>query len=112
MSHHLDGSADTTMMGVVHDALRRDIARLQTSLAGPAIPGDEHHEQQERCYGDPVDDRYDDEKLDRDAGQQAENWHVWSRGPDASNRKPRQSLDDLRRLHQRRIAMIATSANS
>ena len=34
MSHHLDGPADTTMMGVVHDALRRDIARLQTSLAG------------------------------------------------------------------------------
>jgi hypothetical protein len=41
MSHHLDGPADTTMMGVVHDALRRDIARLQTSLAGPAIPDDD-----------------------------------------------------------------------
>jgi hypothetical protein len=41
MSHHLDGPADTTMMGVVHDALRRDIGRLQTSLAPPAIPGDD-----------------------------------------------------------------------
>jgi hypothetical protein len=37
MSHHLDGPADTTMMGVVHDALRRDIARLQ-SLLPPAVP--------------------------------------------------------------------------
>ncbi|MEP7026295.1 MAG: hemerythrin domain-containing protein [Actinomycetota bacterium] len=40
MSRHPDGPADTTMMGVVHDALRRDIARLQTALAPPAIPDD------------------------------------------------------------------------
>ena len=32
--------ADTTMMGVVHDALRRDLARLQTALPGSPPPGD------------------------------------------------------------------------
>lgn len=30
--------ADTTMMGVVHDALRRDLGRLQTVLARPELP--------------------------------------------------------------------------
>jgi hypothetical protein len=38
MDRHPDSPADTTMMGVVHDALRRDIARLQASLAPPAVP--------------------------------------------------------------------------
>jgi len=33
--------ADTTMMGVVHDALRRDLARLQAVL--PASPPPDHH---------------------------------------------------------------------
>jgi hemerythrin-like domain-containing protein len=33
--------ADTTMMGVVHDALRRDLARLQTALTAPVAPDDE-----------------------------------------------------------------------
>jgi len=38
MPRHLDGPADTTMMGVVHEALRRDVARLQAALAPPAVP--------------------------------------------------------------------------
>ena len=32
--------ADTTMMGVVHDALRRDLARTETALAGTPPPDD------------------------------------------------------------------------
>lgn len=35
-----DKPADTTMMGVVHDALRRDLARLQAVLSGSPPPGD------------------------------------------------------------------------
>jgi hypothetical protein len=35
-----DKPADTTMMGVVHDALRRDLARLQAALSGSPPPGD------------------------------------------------------------------------
>lgn len=35
-----DKPADTTMMGVVHDALRRDLARLQSALSGSPPPGD------------------------------------------------------------------------
>jgi hemerythrin-like domain-containing protein len=33
----MDGPADTRMMGIVHDALRRDLARTRGSLAG-AVP--------------------------------------------------------------------------
>ena len=32
--------ADTTMMGVVHDPLRRDLRRLQTALSSTPPPGD------------------------------------------------------------------------
>jgi len=32
-----DGPADTRMMGIVHDALRRDLARIRAALAG-AVP--------------------------------------------------------------------------
>jgi hemerythrin-like domain-containing protein len=32
MNDELDGPADTTMMGVVHDALRRDLGRLRRAL--------------------------------------------------------------------------------
>jgi hypothetical protein len=44
MTTRHDKPADTTMMGVVHDALRRDLARLQTALPGsppPATPSGE-----------------------------------------------------------------------
>ena len=33
----MDGPADTRMMGIVHDALRRDLARIRAALAG-AVP--------------------------------------------------------------------------
>ena len=33
--------ADATMMGVVHDALRRDLARLDTTLTAPVAPDDD-----------------------------------------------------------------------
>jgi hemerythrin-like domain-containing protein len=36
-----DKPADTTMMGVVHDALRRDLARLQTALSASPPPDDD-----------------------------------------------------------------------
>jgi hemerythrin-like domain-containing protein len=36
-----DKPADTTMMGVVHDALRRDLARLQTVLSATPPPDDD-----------------------------------------------------------------------
>lgn len=36
MKHNMDGPADTTMMGVVHDALRRDLRRTRDALTtGP-----------------------------------------------------------------------------
>jgi AcrR family transcriptional regulator len=34
---NMDGPADTRMMGIVHDALRRDLARIRAALAG-AVP--------------------------------------------------------------------------
>jgi hemerythrin-like domain-containing protein len=40
MTTRHDKPADTTMMGVVHDALRRDLARLQSALPGSPPPGD------------------------------------------------------------------------
>lgn len=33
-----DGPADTTMMTIVHDALRRDLDRLRAAVAGPGNP--------------------------------------------------------------------------
>ena len=33
-----DGPADTRMMGIVHDALRRDLARVRATLACPVPP--------------------------------------------------------------------------
>lgn len=35
MKKNMEGPADTRMMGIVHDALRRDLARVRTALAGP-----------------------------------------------------------------------------
>lgn len=35
MKHDPAGPADTRMMGIVHDALRRDLGRLRAVLAGP-----------------------------------------------------------------------------
>lgn len=35
MKKNMDGPADTRMMGIVHDALRRDLARTRAALAGP-----------------------------------------------------------------------------
>jgi hemerythrin-like domain-containing protein len=32
---NMDGPADTRMMGIVHDALRRDLARIRAALDGP-----------------------------------------------------------------------------
>jgi hemerythrin-like domain-containing protein len=40
MTTRHDKPADTTMMGVVHDALRRDLARLRSALSGSPPPGD------------------------------------------------------------------------
>ena len=37
MKKNMDGPADTRMMGIVHDALRRDLARTRAALAG-AVP--------------------------------------------------------------------------
>lgn len=37
MKKDMDGPADTRMMGIVHDALRRDLARTRAALAG-AVP--------------------------------------------------------------------------
>ena len=37
MTNNLDGPADTTMMGVVHDALRRDIGRLDGTFAAGSV---------------------------------------------------------------------------
>ncbi len=37
MTNDLDGPADTTMMGVVHDALRRDIGRLDGTFAAGSV---------------------------------------------------------------------------
>jgi uncharacterized protein YndB with AHSA1/START domain len=34
-----DAPADTTMMRIVHDALRRDLVRAQATLADPPLPG-------------------------------------------------------------------------
>src|SRR4051812_38138353 len=39
MKKDLEGPADTRMMGIVHDALRRDLARLRTAL-GTSPPPD------------------------------------------------------------------------
>jgi iron-sulfur cluster repair protein YtfE (RIC family) len=41
MATDRDMAADTTMMGVVHDALRRDLARLQRALSAPPVPDDD-----------------------------------------------------------------------
>jgi hemerythrin-like domain-containing protein len=41
MAADRDGPAETTMMGVVHDALRRDLARLQTALSSSPPPDDD-----------------------------------------------------------------------
>ncbi|MGE3287949.1 MAG: hemerythrin domain-containing protein, partial [Pseudonocardia sp.] len=38
MTRNLDGPADTAMMGIVHDALRRDLARMRTALAAGPLP--------------------------------------------------------------------------
>ena len=38
MRHDMNGPADTAMMGIVHDALRRDLRRAQEALAGGASP--------------------------------------------------------------------------
>jgi hemerythrin-like domain-containing protein len=38
-----DKPADTTMMGVVHDALRRDLIRLKDGLGTTPPPGDDRH---------------------------------------------------------------------
>ena len=38
MKKDMDGPADTRMMGIVHDALRRDLARARAALAGPVAP--------------------------------------------------------------------------
>ena len=38
MKHDMDGPADTRMMGIVHDALRRDLGRLRTALTTPPYP--------------------------------------------------------------------------
>ena len=46
-----DKPADTTMMGVVHDALRRDLARLQTALSGSIPAGDARR----RALADHID---------------------------------------------------------
>jgi hemerythrin-like domain-containing protein len=46
-----DKPADTTMMGVVHDALRRDLVRLQTALSGSPPPG----EAQRRALAEHID---------------------------------------------------------
>ena len=35
MTKNMDGPADTRMMGIVHDALRRDLARTRAALDGP-----------------------------------------------------------------------------
>lgn len=35
MKKNMDGPADTRMMGIVHDALRRDLARTRAALDGP-----------------------------------------------------------------------------
>ncbi len=37
----LSKPADTTMMGVVHDALRRDLERVQSALSGTPAPDDQ-----------------------------------------------------------------------
>jgi hypothetical protein len=37
----MDGPADTRMMGIVHDALRRDFGRLRSALTTPAYPDGE-----------------------------------------------------------------------
>jgi hemerythrin-like domain-containing protein len=38
MKRNMDGPADTRMMGVVHDALRRDLNRLRTALTTTPYP--------------------------------------------------------------------------
>jgi hemerythrin-like domain-containing protein len=39
MRHDMNGPADTTMMGIVHDALRRDLRRAREALARDPEPG-------------------------------------------------------------------------
>lgn len=38
MKHDMNGPADTAMMGIVHDALRRDLRRVQEALAAEPPP--------------------------------------------------------------------------
>jgi hemerythrin-like domain-containing protein len=38
MKKNMDGPADTRMMGILHDALRRDLARVRAALGGPVPP--------------------------------------------------------------------------
>lgn len=40
MEHDPDGPADTTMMGIVHDALRRDLRRTRAALSAGPCPQD------------------------------------------------------------------------
>jgi Hemerythrin HHE cation binding domain len=42
MKKDMDGPADTSMMGIVHDALRRDLARTRTALATAVPPARRH----------------------------------------------------------------------
>ncbi len=44
-----DRAADTTMMGVVHDALRRDLSRLHHLLTGPTNPALDDARRQAVC---------------------------------------------------------------
>ena len=38
MKHDMNGPADTAWMGIVHDALRRDLLRMREALAGDPPP--------------------------------------------------------------------------
>ena len=42
MKKDMDGPADTSMMGIVHDALRRDLARTRTAIATAVSPARRH----------------------------------------------------------------------
>ena len=89
MKTNPNGPADTTMMSVVHDALRRDLDRLRVSLAGSP----EHSDAQRAALGDHVVWMMDF-LHDHHHGEDAGLWPlVRDRNPDAAELLDRMNAD-------------------
>lgn len=93
-----DPPADTTMMGVVHDALRRDLARLHRALTAASPPADKRR-QSLAGHTEWMMDFLDHHHHTEDAG-------LW---PLVSQRNPRvgPALDDMKADHAQIAATVS-----